>query len=235
MLQGAKSTVFDGATADLVAVIARGDDGLGVFVVPGSALKATARTALDPTIAIADVVLDGVVVPDDHVLAAPGTPGVDEQITRAWQHATVALATATVGTCRLIFEETLQYAKDREQYGRPIGSFQALKHRLADMYLSVEKATSLCYYAALTIAEDDPRRAEATALAKAAAGDCQRLLVQDGLQLHGGIGMTWEHDLHFFLKRAKCGDSLLGGAITQRAELARILGLIPGAGQGAAA
>jgi alkylation response protein AidB-like acyl-CoA dehydrogenase len=72
-------------------------------------------------------------------------------------------------------------------------------------------------------------------LAKAAAGDCQRLLVQDGLQLHGGIGMTWEHDLHFFLKRAKCGDSLLGGAITQRAELARILGLHAGASQGAAA
>jgi alkylation response protein AidB-like acyl-CoA dehydrogenase len=235
VLQGAKSTVFDGATADVVAVVARGDDGPGVFVVPGPALEATARTALDPTIAIADVVLDGVVVPDDHVLAAPGTPGVAERVTRAWQHATVALATATVGTCRLIFEETLQYAKDREQYGRPIGSFQALKHRLADMYLSVEKATSLCYYAALTIAEDDPRRAEATALAKAAAGDCQRLLVQDGLQLHGGIGMTWEHDLHFFLKRAKCGDSLLGGAITQRAELARILGLHAGASQGAAA
>jgi alkylation response protein AidB-like acyl-CoA dehydrogenase len=227
-LSGTKTSVFDGATADDVAVVARGDDGLGVFVVPGSALTTTARTTLDPTIVVADVTLDGAVVPEDHVLAPPGTPGVEARIERAWHEATVALAIATVGTCRLIFEETLQYAKDREQYGRPIGSFQALKHRLADMYLAVEKATSLCYFAALTIAEDDPRRAEAAALAKAAAGDCQRLLVQEGLQLHGGVGMTWEHDLHFFLKRAKTGDTLLGGSTTQRAHLARILGLDPG-------
>jgi alkylation response protein AidB-like acyl-CoA dehydrogenase len=229
VLAGTKTSVLDGATADDVAVVARGDDGIGVFVVPGNALKAVERTTLDPTIPLTDVVLDGVVVGDDDVLAAPGTAGVEEQLTRANQEATVALAIATVGSCRLIFEETLQYAKDREQYGRPIGSFQALKHRLADMFLSVERASSLCYYAALTIAEDDPRRAEATALAKAAAGDCQRLLAQEGLQLHGGIGMTWEHDLHFLLKRAKTGDFLLGSATTHRLHLARILGLTPGA------
>ena len=106
------------------------------------------------------------------------------------------MALSTVATCRAIFETTLQYAKDREQFGRPIGSFQALKHRLADCYLAVERAASLAYFAALTIAEDDDRRAVATAMAKAAAGDCQRLLTRDGLQLHGGIGFTWEHDLH---------------------------------------
>jgi alkylation response protein AidB-like acyl-CoA dehydrogenase len=228
VLDGEKTSVIDGATADSVAVVARGDDGLGVFVVPAAAAKATPRLAVDPTIALADLAFTSVEVADDGVVAAPGSAGVDAAVERALQEATVALAAGTVGACRAIFEQTLQYAKDREQYGRPIGSFQALKHRLAEMYLAVERATSLCYFAALTIAEEDARRAEAAALAKAAAGDCQRLLSQDGLQLHGGIGFTWEHDLHFLLKRAKTGDSLLGTATTQRARLARILGLTPG-------
>jgi alkylation response protein AidB-like acyl-CoA dehydrogenase len=228
VLEGEKSTVLDGATADDIAVVARADDGLGVFVVPGSAAKATARMPIDPTMALADLTFTSVIVPEDGVLAEPGRDGVGAAVERARQESTVALAAATVGACRNIFEQTLQYAKDREQYGRPIGSFQALKHRLANMYLEVERATSLCYFAALTIAEEDARRAEATALAKAAAGDCQRLLAQDGLQLHGGIGFTWEHDLHFLLKRAKTGDALLGNAATQRAALARILGLTPG-------
>jgi alkylation response protein AidB-like acyl-CoA dehydrogenase len=135
------------------------------------------------------------------------------------------MALSTVATCRHIFETTLQYAKDRVQFDRPIGSFQAIKHRLADCYLAVEKASALAYFAALTIAEDDPRRATATAMAKAAAGDCQRLLVTDGLQLHGGIGFTWEHDLHLLLKRAKTGDLLFGTAAAHRADLARDLGL----------
>ena len=95
------------------------------------------------------------------------------------------------------------------------------------MYLAVERAASVCWFAALTIAEDDPRRAEAASIAKAAAGECQHLLVGEGLQLHGGIGMMWEHDLHFFLKRAKAGDALFGGAAEHRARLAERLGLVP--------
>ena len=128
---------------------------------------------------------------------------------------------------------TLDYAKEREQYGRPIGSFQALKHRLADMYLSVERASALGWFAALTIAEEDPRRREAASLAKAAAGECQRLVVGEGLQLHGGIGFTWEHDLHFLLKRAKVGDALFGNAVAHRSELARMLGLVGAEGEAA--
>jgi alkylation response protein AidB-like acyl-CoA dehydrogenase len=89
----------------------------------------------------------------------------------------------------------------------------------------VERASSLCWFAALTIAEDDPRRHEAASLAKAAVGECQRLVVAEGLQLHGGIGFTWEHDLHFLLKRAKVGDALFGGAVAHRAVLAALLGL----------
>ena len=226
VLRGTKSAVLDGADADEVLVVARGAEGLGVFVVPHAALAITPRTVVDPTLPLADLVLDDVVVPHDRVLAAPGTAGVAEALERAGQEATVALAAVTVGACRVIFEQTVEYAKVREQYGRPIGSFQALKHRMADMYLAVERASSLCWFAALTIAEDDPRRAEAASMAKAAAGECQRLVVQDGLQLHGGIGMTWEHDMHFLLKRAMSGDALYGNAVHHRSRLARMLGLV---------
>ena len=224
VLSGRKTGVFDGATADEIAVVARGEGGLGVFLVPGGAVKAEPRTLLDPTIALADLALDGVVVPAERVLLAPG-PGTERSVSRALEVATVALALATAGACRRIFELTLEYAKVRRQYDRPIGSFQALKHRLADMFLAVERATALGYFAALTLAEDDPRRAEAASLAKAEAGDCQRLLVEEGLQLHGGIGFTWEHDLHLWLKRANAGDALLGSATEHRARLARRLGL----------
>jgi len=228
-LRGQKSAVFDGATASEIAVVARvpeaGPEQLAVLLVPGSAVKAQPRTLLDPTLALADVAFEDVDVPADRVLAPPG-PHAARAIERALEGATVALALATVGTCRRIFELTLAYAKERRQYGRAIGSFQALKHRLADLYLAVERATALGYFAALTIAEDDPRRAEAASLAKAEAGECQRLVVEDGLQLHGGIGFTWEHDLHLFLKRAKAGDPLLGSAAEHRAKLARRLGLV---------
>jgi alkylation response protein AidB-like acyl-CoA dehydrogenase len=226
VLRGTKRAVLDGAGADEVLVVARGADGLGAFVVPRTALAITPRTVVDPTLPLADLLLDGVVVPSDRVLAAPGTAGVVEALGRAGQEATVALAAMTVGACRAIFEQTVEYAKVREQYGRPIGSFQALKHRMADMYLAVERAGSLCWYAALTIAEDDPRRAEAASMAKAAAGECQRLVAQEGLQLHGGIGMTWEHDLHFLLKRAIAGDALYGNAVHHRSRLAQMLGLV---------
>ncbi|HEX8803987.1 MAG TPA: acyl-CoA dehydrogenase family protein [Acidimicrobiales bacterium] len=239
VLAGAKVAVLDGAGADEVVVVARapgsaGTEGLGAFVVPGADLTATARPVVDPTLPLVDLSLDGVVVPPQRVLAAPGAAGVAAALDRAGHEATVALATATVGACRAIFERTVEYAKVREQYGRPIGSFQALKHRMADMYLAVERAASLCWFAALTIAEDDPRRAEAASMAKAAAGECQRLLVKDGLQLHGGIGMTWENDLHFLLKRALSGDALYGNAVHHRARLARMLGLVPAAPEEAA-
>jgi alkylation response protein AidB-like acyl-CoA dehydrogenase len=139
--------------------------------------------------------------------------------------ATAALAVSTVATCRAIFESTLQYAKDRHQFGRPIGSFQAVKHRLADCYLAVERAAALATVATVAIAEDDRRRPLAISMAKAAAGDCQRLLARDGLQLHGGIGFTWEHDLHLLLKRAVTGELLFGTSAWHRARVGALLGL----------
>jgi alkylation response protein AidB-like acyl-CoA dehydrogenase len=226
VLDGMKSHVLDGATADEIAVIARADRGLGAFVVAGSDVHAaTTGQLIDPTLPIATVSLSGVEVSGERVLVEPGDPGTERVIGRALEEATVAMALSSVATCRAIFEVTLQYAKDREQFGKPIGSFQALKHRLAECYLAVERASALSYFAALTIAEDDPRRAVAASMAKAAAGECQRLLVRDGLQLHGGIGFTWENDLHFLLKRAKAGDLLFGTAGFHRARLGELLGL----------
>jgi alkylation response protein AidB-like acyl-CoA dehydrogenase len=224
-LDGVKSHVLDGAQAGEIGVVARGEDGLGAFVVPGDAVQAQPIATVDPTQPVAHLALDAVEVSGERVLVEPGDPAAEAAITRALEEATVAMALSTVATSRTIFEATLQYAKDREQFGKPIGSFQAVKHRLAECYLAVERASALAYFAALTIAEADPRRAVATSMAKAAAGDCQRLLVKDGLQLHGGIGFTWENDLHFALKRAKAGDLLFGTAAHHRARLASLLGI----------
>lgn len=206
--------VLGAATADEIAVV----DGDRVFVVPAAAATVTPAAVLDPTTPLARVTFDKAAIVADRVL-----DGVDVQ--RARDEAVVAMALSTVATCRAIFEQTLDYAKQREQFGKPIGSFQALKHRFANMYLEVEKATAVGYYAALTIAEDDPRRTVAASMAKAAASECQRLVARDGLQIHGGIGFTWEHDLHFWLKRAKAGDALLGNGAFHRARLATLLGL----------
>jgi alkylation response protein AidB-like acyl-CoA dehydrogenase len=226
-LCGEKCAVLDGASTGLIVVVARGDAGLGAFVIEPGAADARPRRTIDPTLRLADLLLIDVFVEDDRVLAEPGAAHVDRALARVVEEATVSMAAMTVGSCRRIFEMTLEYAKLREQYGRPIGSFQALKHRLVDMYLSVERATALVYYAALAIAEDAPDRNVAAAAAKAGAGDCQRLVAQDGLQLHGGVGFTWEHDLHFLLKRAKASDALFGGAVAQRAALAAMLGVGP--------
>ena len=225
VLDGNASHVVDAATAPEIAVVARGDDGLGAFLVPTDAVAVDARAVIDPTLPTGTVRLADVAVAGGRVLFEPGDPRAAGAIARTLETATTALALSTTSTCRAIFETTLQYAKDREQFGRPIGSFQALKHRLADMYLAVERASSVTYFAALTIAEDDERRAVAASMAKAAAGDCQRLVVGDGLQLHGGIGFTWENDLHFLLKRAKAGDLLFGTAAAHRARLAKLMGL----------
>jgi alkylation response protein AidB-like acyl-CoA dehydrogenase len=207
---------IDGASADEVVVI----DGDRAVVVAGADLEVTPVDPFDKTRPVARVALQGE-VPPERVLAHP------ERIGRAVDEATVALAIEMVGTCQTIFDMTLQYAKDREQFGVAIGSFQAVKHKLADMYVALERARACAYFAAVTIAEDDERRAVATSMAKAAAGDAQRLIAQEGIQIHGGIGYTWEHDLHLYVKRAKTGDTLLGTASTHRARIGAQFGLSP--------
>lgn len=223
VLSGVKQYVVDGADATEILVAARSDDGLGLFAVPGSQIAATTLDALDPTLRLATVTLDDVRVPSDHVVALPST--ADGILERSLQTSLVCVSALVVGACGSVLDRTIEYAKTRKQFDQPIGSFQAVKHKLADMYVAVERARSLTYFAALTICEDDPRRETAASMAKAAAGDCQRLVVQDGLQLHGGIGYTWEFDLHLYLKRATALEAFLGSSRFHRRRIAGELGL----------
>ncbi|MSO79647.1 MAG: acyl-CoA dehydrogenase [Acidimicrobiia bacterium] len=228
-LQGVKNSVLGGGDSDEIAVVARvdgttGDDGIGVFVVSRDALAITPITALDMSRSLATITLDGVVVPSDRVLGEPG-PETAKAVRRAVEEAVVALALETVGVCQTILDVTLEYAKQREQFGVPIGSFQAIKHKFADMLVALERARATAYYAALTIAEDDDRRSLAASTAKVAAGDCERLLSKEGIQIHGGIGYTWEHDMHLFVRRAKTNSLLLGTGADHRARIADLLGV----------
>ena len=137
---------------------------------------------------------------------------------RAVEEATVALALETVGTCQTIFDVSLEYAKHREQFGVAIGSFQAIKHKFADMAILLERARATGYFAALTIAEDDDRRSIATSMAKAAAGDAEARIAKEGIQVHGGIGYTWEHDMHLWVRRVTSNAALFGTAAEHRAR-----------------
>lgn len=222
-LTGTKRFVIEGGHADELAVLARTDTGLGLFLVPGRDVAAEAVSSLDPSLRLAHVKLDDVEIEPERVLAPPGA--AKAVLERSLGESATAAAALIVGACDAILARTVDYAKTRRQFDQPIGRFQAVKHKLADMYVAVERARSLLYFAGLTVAENDARRGIATSMAKAAAGDCQRLLVQDGLQLHGGIGFTWEYDLHLYLKRAASLDSLLGDSRLHRRRVARHLGL----------
>src|SRR5262249_9386104 len=226
-LSGAKRYVVEGDAVDELVVVARvageaGPDGVRAVVVPVSATTTATVHALDGSRRLVHVDLHGVRVGADRVLGDPGTSAAPA-LRRALEEATVAGALEMVGTAQTIFDTTLEYAKQREQFGVPIGSFQAIKHKFVDMMVALERARSLGYFAALTIAEDDPRRASATSVAKAAAGDCQRLLGKEGIQIHGGIGYTWEHDMHLLVKRMKTGEALFGTSATHRARIADLL------------
>ena len=215
-LSGTARSVVDGDRADRLAVVATTDAGPAVFVVPGADVTATRLTAMDPALHLADVVLDGVTVPADQVLGADA-----DGIERAWQVAVIALSAEMVGASRRVLDLVLGHVRERQQFGVPIGSFQAVKHMAVDMYVAIERARVLVHFAELAIAEDDERRALAASMAKVAAGECQRLVVKHGIQLFGGLGFTWENDLHLFARRAKVGDVLLGTTAWHRARVAR--------------
>jgi alkylation response protein AidB-like acyl-CoA dehydrogenase len=229
VLDGAKEMVVEAPTVDEIVVIARvpgtsGDDGVGGFVVPRADAGLDPVDALDPSRPVARVTLDGVRVDSDRVLGEPG-PTTAAAVARAVEVAATALAVETVGAAQTILDITLAYAKQREQFGAPIGSFQAIKHKFADMLVALERARATSYFAALTIAEDDARRALAASTAKAAAGDCAALLAKEGIQIHGGIGYTWEHDMHLYVRRVKSSSLLFGNAAQHRARVADLIGL----------
>jgi alkylation response protein AidB-like acyl-CoA dehydrogenase len=229
LLEGEKDAVLGAATADEIVVVARrpgthGDDGVGAYVVQRDQVTLAPIGSLDPSRDLSRLTLDGAHVGADRILGEPG-PATAAALRRAVDEATTVLALEMVGTCQTIFDVTLEYAKHREQFGAPIGSFQAIKHKFADMLVALERARATGYFAALTIAEDDDRRRLAVASAKAAAGDCARLLGREGIQIHGGIGYTWEHDMHLYVRRARAGAALFGTAPDHRAKVAELLGL----------
>ena len=226
VLSGTKRGVMADAVGGDIAVIARVGEGFGVFVVPGSEVGLAPVHSLDASRPLFSITFDRVLVPDDRALGNPGSAAATEGITRALQEATVALALETVGTSDALFQMVLAYVKDRVQFGVPIGSFQSVKHKMANMFVVLERARSLCYYAAAAIAEDTSDRVTAAAMAKAASDDCQRQVCRDSFQSLGGIGFTWEHDAHLFIKRAETDGALFGGSAWHTLKLARELGII---------
>ena len=212
VLDGTKHGVMAGHGVDELAVVARVGEGLGVFIVPSADAGLSTVNSLDASRPVSTVSLERVLVPDERVLGDPGSIETTRAVVRAVEEATAALALETVGACDALFQMVLAYVKDRKQFGVPVGSFQAMKHKMSNMFLAVERARSLCYFAVAAIAEDTPQRAAAVAMAKAASDDCQHLVCRESLQSFGGIGFTWEHDGHFFMKRATADGALFGGA-----------------------
>ncbi len=136
---------------------------------------------------------------------------LDAEFYAQWRdRAFASIAAEMVGTARRIFDMSLAYAKERKQFDVPIGSFQAIQHKLADMSLALERATAAVHYAAMTVDGHDPERSRACHVAKAAAGEAGRRILKDGIQIHGGIGYTWEHDLHLYLRRSTADEYLFG-------------------------
>jgi alkylation response protein AidB-like acyl-CoA dehydrogenase len=228
VLDGEKHFVFDADVAQEIVVAARragtsGDEGVGLFVVSNESVKVEPMVGIDASRTYAVVRLDGVRVPADRVLGAP--EGAAPALRIAVQEATVALAAEMVGTCQAIFDIVHVYVQEREQFGVKVGSFQAIKHKLANMYVTLESARATAYFAAAAIAEDDERRDVAVAMAKASVGDCQKLLTTEGIQCLGGIGYTWEHDMHLFVKRAKAGAALFGTGGQHLEHLSHLLGM----------
>jgi alkylation response protein AidB-like acyl-CoA dehydrogenase len=208
VLDGTARHVLDGDRAARLAVVTEA----GVFLVAANQVQTRRATVFDPVLHVADISFNEVHVPDSERLAADAE--------RAHHYALTGMAITMVGACQRILDLVLEHARTRQQFGVPIGSFQAVQHKAADMHVAIERARALSYFAALTIAADDPRRRLAAAMAKASAGECQALVFRHGLQLHGAMGFTWENDLQFALKRAKAGELLLGGAAEHRARIA---------------
>ena len=211
-LQGAKSFVLDGHTADLIVVLARrpgssADDGLSFFTVPGDAdgLERRLLKTLDGTRKQARLHFNNVqaeLLGEEGAAAAPLATTLDQ--------AAVCLASEMVGGAERLRESAVDYSQMRIQFGRAIGSFQSLKHKAADMLVDVELAKSAAYYAAAAAAEDDDDLPALASLAKAAAAEAYMQTAIHTIQIHGGIGFTWDNDTHLWFKRAKSSEVFLG-------------------------
>ncbi|MFJ9245078.1 acyl-CoA dehydrogenase family protein [Streptomyces sp. NPDC101776] len=222
LLTGHKMFVLDGAAADVVLTVARADDGIGVFCVDGDApgLTRAPLPTMDPTRRQARLDYDD--VPATRLRThGDGWDLVSQVLDRA----AVALAAEQVGVASRALDMAVEYAKVRHQFGRPIGSFQAVKHLLADVLLDVESARAAAHYALLAAADEDPDLPSVASLAKAFCSDACLSASEQNIQVHGGIGFTWEHLAHLYLKRAKTSQLLFGDPAYHRELLAGRIGL----------
>jgi alkylation response protein AidB-like acyl-CoA dehydrogenase len=221
-LSGEKLYVLDGHTADLVITAARTDKGVSLFAVAGDAsgLTRTALSTMDQTRKQARLEFDGV---EGRLIGTDGD-GWDV-LSTVLDLAAVALAAEQVGGAQEVLEMAVQYAKDRVQFGRPIGSFQAIKHKCADMLLEVESAKSAAYYAGWCASELNDELPSVASLAKAYCSEAYFHSAAENIQIHGGIGFTWEHPAHLYFKRAKSSELLFGDPTYHRELLAQRIGI----------
>jgi alkylation response protein AidB-like acyl-CoA dehydrogenase len=228
-LDGVKLFVPDAHAADYIVVAARsrgeGEEGITLFLIKGRPHGMTVKSleTLDMTRRWDEVRFDGVQLDADAVMGAPDKAW--PSLKRALEWATAALCAEMVGGVQKVLETSTEYAKTRHQFGKPIGIYQAVSHKLADMLVLSESGRSATYYAAWAVDADAPDRSLASSMAKAYVSDAYRKVAGDGIQVHGGIGFTWEHDMHLYFKRAKSSEVTLGDATYHRELVAQALDL----------
>jgi len=230
ILRGAKHYTIDGDTADLVIVAARaekskGAEGVTLFAVGGGAdgLRRTWTPTMDQTRRLATVELHGVAVPARAIVGEEARGWAICE--RTLDLARIALAAEQVGAAEMCLDMSVEYAKVRKQFGRAIGSFQAIKHKCADMLMWIESARSAAFYASARAAEGEPDLRETASSAKAVCSDTLFHCASENIQIHGGIGFTWEHAAHLYFKRAKASETLLGDPPFHRERVAQQMGL----------
>ncbi|HEU5320316.1 MAG TPA: acyl-CoA dehydrogenase, partial [Methylomirabilota bacterium] len=230
-LSGTKLFVLDAHLADVIVVAARTregktpEDGVGLFLVGRGApgLEVKLLPTMDQTRKLCEVRLADVSVPAAGVLG--DAHGGWAPLARVLERATVALCAEMCGGAQRVLDMTTDYAKIRIAFGKPIGAYQGVKHRAADMLVDIENAKSLTYYAAWAVDENVPEASLAASMAKAYVSDAYRKAAGAGIQLHGGIGFTWEHDLHLYFKRAKSSEFTFGDATYHRERVAQLINL----------
>jgi alkylation response protein AidB-like acyl-CoA dehydrogenase len=227
-LSGRKLFVPDAGVAGLIVCVARDRQGLALLPVARGAfgLSVKATPSMDATRKLYEVAFEGVKVKTADALGADGD--ARGALRGALEVATVALCAEMVGGMQWVLDTTVEYAKTRQQFGRPIGAYQAVQHQCADMLLMTESARSATYYAAWVLNEGDPQASVAVSVAKAYCSDAFREVCNRGVQVHGGIGFTWEHDLQLYYKRSKSSETLFGDATFHRERIARLV--VDGAG-----
>jgi alkylation response protein AidB-like acyl-CoA dehydrogenase len=225
VLDGTKSFVQDAAVADWLLVTARTGDGLTQLLVPGGTpgVTVSALESLDFVRHFGEVTFADVRLPGDAVLGIPGAAAAD--VERQLQVALVIQNAETVGATERVFDFTLEYSRDRVAFGRSIGSYQALKHRLAEMKTALEGCFATATASAKAVAAGADDAAELVSVAKVYIGEHGTAIVQDCVQLHGGIGVTWDHDLHLYLRRVTQNSALYGSPRQHRERIAALLGM----------